>query len=529
MHRSLRSPKRKVHFMSGMRMASSHENLAGLDMRDLTSDADISMESLSPIMQVKSDRRSTGFRRLPSSTMHVESAMNDSGNGLDNIIAELDEGIAELTDQPHILSSQNSTLTSKSNSSAHSQLPNKFQGQLETVEEILRNARQSAAMEFQQEQKGDKVSPADRLRQSMSQQIPVKHCSSKGTQCGMLLPKYHTRGESKCIRCKDCGIFYTPASFLKHFHDQFGRREDCDALVLQLNVENPTGKEIRLWEEFQLKISQKSPRKRPAVFTDSLMLSKCRRQNNIMDVSGIQEEEEGKVFAEGEFSDGFNPPMTGITMDDSVLSRHSGTPRRERRPSAPGLLIRKAVSTTDLDKASSFQNKPVIMGSQPKNSNPRSKKNTLQKYLPLDMIDVTRMSTDPAKMNLRSQGSLRRSNSLSNISSIANGTFSPVERNESLQTSKGLHPADIQQVLPNLDKEDPLYILQTAQELISLATNKLGNSGDSVWAEKLQQERTLRQQAEERVKHLERLLQEEKRRREILESEIRTYKTQINS
>ena len=94
-------------------------------------------------------------------------------------------------------------------------------------------------------------------------QLPVKHTNQHGTQIGILLPKYHIHPQSKCIMCRDCGIFFSHDSFLRHFHDNIGRRKDCQSTMLELGIDNPGVHQLKLWDDFLAKLrgeSNKRPR-----------------------------------------------------------------------------------------------------------------------------------------------------------------------------------------------------------------------------------------------------------------------------
>ncbi|KAI8496077.1 hypothetical protein Bbelb_264930, partial [Branchiostoma belcheri] len=70
---------------------------------------------------------------------------------------------------------------------------------------------------------------AERLQSTMGEQLSIKHVSEYGVQQGSLIPKYQTRSDSKCIMCKTCGIFFSPSAFLKHLHDEYGKRIESTA------------------------------------------------------------------------------------------------------------------------------------------------------------------------------------------------------------------------------------------------------------------------------------------------------------
>ncbi|XP_006811555.2 uncharacterized protein LOC102803204 [Saccoglossus kowalevskii] len=483
-------------------MASSSQ----LDLRDLSNHADISMENMSPmtvhVRPSRNLRTSPKFRRINQN-------LDDSGSGLDSIIAELDTELAKLTDQPILASSQKLTRSERFLSSLrshNSQVIPSDEGSCGDSNDV------ESEMEIE-ENVCEALNASDRLRRNMSQQLPVKHCSSKGTQLGVLLPKYHTRSESKCIRCKDCGIFFSPGAFLCHFHDEYGRREECNANVIQLNIENPSSNQIQLWEDFQLRIRLKSPRKRSSVFTDSLF-SKHRRQTTGSD-SNLHKNLVAALLDSAE---------SNLSMDDSALPRQPVIMKRERRPSAPGILVHKTVNNTEPNENSSplLLNRPVIMGSQNRSSF-KTNKNTLQKYLP------PRISTDSLKLNLRSHGSLRRTSSLNNITNENNDDLGKNPPSWLHENNK--HSETSEKVFQNAsDKEDPVYILQTAQELISLAASKFERSTEitNEWQERYENEKQQRIKSEERVKNLERLLHEERKQRESLENQIQALKTCID-
>lgn len=95
-------------------------------------------------------------------------------------------------------------------------------------------------------------------------QLPVKHTNQIGTQIGILLPKYHIHPQSKCIMCRDCGIFFSHDSFLRHLHDNIGRRTDCQSSMLELGVDNPGVQQMKIWDDFVAKLKgEEASHKRP--------------------------------------------------------------------------------------------------------------------------------------------------------------------------------------------------------------------------------------------------------------------------
>ena len=94
---------------------------------------------------------------------------------------------------------------------------------------------------------------------SVGLKLPVKHVTQLGTQRGLFVPKYHVHNHSKCIMCKDCGIFFSYDAFLGHSHDKHGRkRHRPQASSLELDDENPNTQQMKTWQEFLAKIGQKA-------------------------------------------------------------------------------------------------------------------------------------------------------------------------------------------------------------------------------------------------------------------------------
>ena len=89
---------------------------------------------------------------------------------------------------------------------------------------------------------------------SGSSQLTVRHTSSKGTQEGVLFPKYQVDSTSKCIMCKDCGIFFSHDAFLHHLHDVYGKRVECYGQFVELAVDAPNLEQLQLFQDFLAKL-----------------------------------------------------------------------------------------------------------------------------------------------------------------------------------------------------------------------------------------------------------------------------------
>ena len=87
-------------------------------------------------------------------------------------------------------------------------------------------------------------------------QLPVRHTSTKGTQEGLLFPKYFTDTSSKCIMCKSCGIFFSHDIFLRHLHDAYGKRVECYGQCIELSADVPNKDQILTFQEFLATLSK---------------------------------------------------------------------------------------------------------------------------------------------------------------------------------------------------------------------------------------------------------------------------------
>ena len=87
-------------------------------------------------------------------------------------------------------------------------------------------------------------------------QLPVRHTSLKGTQEGVLFPKYCLDVSSKCIMCKACGIFFSYDVFLCHLHDMYGKRVECQGQEIELAIDVPSKEQILAFQEFLVKFGQ---------------------------------------------------------------------------------------------------------------------------------------------------------------------------------------------------------------------------------------------------------------------------------
>ena len=87
-------------------------------------------------------------------------------------------------------------------------------------------------------------------------QLPVRHTSLKGTQEGVLFPKYCLDVSSKCIMCKACGIFFSYDVFLCHLHDMYGKRVECQGQQIELATAVPSKEQILAFQEFLVKFGQ---------------------------------------------------------------------------------------------------------------------------------------------------------------------------------------------------------------------------------------------------------------------------------
>ncbi|XP_066273882.1 uncharacterized protein [Branchiostoma lanceolatum] len=283
---------------------------------------------------------------------------------------------------------------------------------------------------------------AERLQSTMGEQLCIKHVSEYGVQQGSLIPKYQTRSDSKCIMCKTCGIFFSPSAFLKHLHDEYGKRIESTAQVLQLDLESPSEEQYKMWMDFQLKLKGSLYRKRALAMQELGIMSPelkrfCGNNESPMSLTTANVGRRNNISCE-------TPPSSMLANHNQGAMMTNGLPQLPQ----PLNLVRKL--------------------SPPVNTH--------------------------AGTNGNSHG----------------------EHHDSHPTAEG----------PTFKREDPVCILETAQELLALAAHKLrrvreqeeGADHVGEWKTRYLQEKTSREQAEERIKQLEELLEREQKMRSHLEA-----------
>lgn len=112
--------------------------------------------------------------------------------------------------------------------------------------ELFSKRQDRLSQERRTDNKENRVTDSDKL--------PVYHRGPHGEQLGTLIVRHHAQKDSKCIQCRNCGIFFTVASFLKHCHDQYGKRIQCNGVHLQLGLDRPTSQQREAWGTFQKKM-----------------------------------------------------------------------------------------------------------------------------------------------------------------------------------------------------------------------------------------------------------------------------------
>ncbi|XP_033108807.1 uncharacterized protein LOC117110272 isoform X2 [Anneissia japonica] len=346
-------------------------------------------------------------------------------------------------------------------------------------------------------------------------QIPVKHYSASGTQAGSYYPKYQVYKESKCISCQDCSIFFSPSAFLKHCHDKkLGTRVECNATQLELATDNPGIHQKKLWEEFQSKISGNG-------------MQIYGEKDRILKSSPVSFRSSGKTYTDNRFhwkTNGSSNSLNGTIHNDVLASRRllqstqniiQGSAEKARRRYDSRKDIMSSVShLTDESLEFDVAKQPVIKVSSSSVAQPSARK-SLQKYL-----------SDGKDFKL---GSLKLSDSSLLSDNMTSARFLDNEistyklddpRDDPSEKKAGQSFATSEQKLMSsyagshgdnksddnhhgdLNKEDPLKILQTAQELLHLASASLQKQqSQSVidWEERYQSEKKLRRKVEQKL------------------------------
>ncbi|XP_072166714.1 uncharacterized protein [Diadema setosum] len=456
-------------------------------------------------------------------------------------------------------------------------------------------------------------------------QLPVKHTNQIGTQVGILLPKYHIHAQSKCIMCRDCGIFFSHDSFLRHLHDNIGRRRECQSTMLELGIENPGVQQMRLWEEFLSKLrgeSIKRPRTSsfdPGTATLGMPPSRNHSEGALnTHVAGQPSQSQHPVThysprtsmysvrrspprahtPQSSYPSQSSPQRPPSTEASSIveLNRNiqdtvdaserllretshylaSTQKSRHRRNRSVNLDLKPAptppVGSKPLASRSLFDSGPAAAQShQP----PASAQSDQLRPLALEPSDIashpendngystdgisrdarTLAGGDPSTAGHNSGNSLRSqhrhfsdrpngSRGLGNPPPVVKSEHPPQPDN----TSQFPFPPSIIAPKTGYDlkkyqKEDPLFILQTAQELLALASHRvqamkeegsLGNGmqtppspgRDNEFLQLYHEERSKRRKYETQLQEMQDALKEEQRQRKELEIQLRALKLQ---
>ncbi|XP_071964457.1 uncharacterized protein [Antedon mediterranea] len=378
---------------------------------------------------------------------------------------------------------------------------------------------------------------------SFNVQIPVKHTSAAGSQTGTYYPKYQVYKESKCISCKDCSIFFSPSAFLKHCHDhKLGTRIECNAINIELATDNPGVQQQKLWDEFQIQINGMGVQSHGE--RDRILTSNIPFKNSV------------KTIPDNRFSwreNGSGDSLNGSIHSDVLASKRllqstqnliQGSAEKAKRRFNSRKDIMTSVSDLsngmlDIDGAK----QPVIKMYSTSSGQPPSARKSLQKYLsnekdyklgilklsdsslPSDnkLLDNTR---DTRHFDLRS--STNRTDSLVTSNTIQHEGLLDYTAEECSFIDNHIEK-HIDNHKQN-DKEDPVKILQNAQELLQLASEKIQKQqSQSVinWEERYEDEKKLRRKVEQKLNAVQDQLHLEQQRRQELEIELRALKLQL--
>ncbi|XP_063955834.1 uncharacterized protein LOC129262462 [Lytechinus pictus] len=444
-------------------------------------------------------------------------------------------------------------------------------------------------------------------------QLPVKHTNEIGTQIGILLPKYHVHPQSKCIMCRDCGIFFSHGSFLRHLHDNIGRRTDCQSSMLELGVDNPGVQQMKLWDDFLAKLKGEEG-------------SHARPRTSSYDLNGVT----SNVALEGNHyrssSDSFSSTqpiqprrpamhysprtsMRGVqrslpTTKGSQLVGPSGNspPNSSSEASSISDLNKNIQNTVDAserllretsqylastEKSRHRRNRSITMDLHSKSEHPEGKSQASRSLFGSQSSHVAphqqnRPREHSSKAILSPSGTQNENGNTDGIQTarfpqdsriFAGGDLPSNTSNPDTRSTSQGNPSSVNamrvasSVLPQgeagsrfrfpvlngdlleeqnqqnstKDKQDPLFILQTAQELLTLASHRIqilkdvaaGGNGvpkspgrDDEFLKLYHEERSKRRKFEAQIQQLQESLQEEQKQRKELEIQLRALKLQ---
>ncbi|XP_071794707.1 uncharacterized protein [Asterias amurensis] len=394
-------------------------------------------------------------------------------------------------------------------------------------------------------------------RSSMGCKLQVKHVTQLGTQCGLLVPKYHVHNHSKCIMCKDCGIFFSYDAFLGHSHDKHGRkRHRPQAPALELDEEHPNTEQIGMWQEFIFKIGQTAGSK-SVVDGDN-------RKSSHADYHRVKVREtnpssnEENIHSGGTFLSDFDKNIQeSVSASERLLREtsqylHSSTEklrhRRQKSLRNHQLLPKTLLQDDPLSTSASKHVQPVIKDLHSGPSSRRANRKFLEKYLEKSR-DSFQLLTDSMTMSSKTDSlrvgedsvlhpeldPIRDSSSGVGVEReihLGGGGDAVQKATSPRPVSPGKTPQGKSKMLQeHFNRNDPLFIVQTAQELLNLAALKMqekeqNSPGGIDWQKKYEAERELRKEQDKRIRELEGLYQEEMKRRQNAEVQLRAMRLQ---
>ncbi|XP_072038052.1 uncharacterized protein [Amphiura filiformis] len=423
-------------------------------------------------------------------------------------------------------------------------------------------------------------SPAQNDNASIAQ-LPVRHSSMKGTQDGLLFPKYFIDSTSKCIMCKACGIFFSHNVFLRHLHDAYGKKVECYGQFIELAIDVPNKEQILAFQGFLTKLGRSqeatgvvtelhqqksgSPARNanlqtpskpsqapPNTWTQDIQETVLASEKLLKETSdylrtsakkmqhrrknSIQLKELPILSKDG---DAQRTHLVNDKPNETVPVIKTQNPHRTSKKSLQNLFSSDQTSKKVDYKAS-------LMSSNPKYDLPRSvivknSENTTSAIVNENIIISSDVHHDPAvTRHLRDSlqvGSLQSrpsdgsgdAKTSGDVVASRNGEGGDDGRmttDELAMSRRSEFPPLIQE-----KKNDPVYILQTAQDLITLATQKIHQPQkqsiqDNDWYSRYQAEHTLRLKCEASIVELQGMLTAEQNQRRELEIQLRALRLQ---
>ncbi|XP_022105213.1 uncharacterized protein LOC110987088 isoform X2 [Acanthaster planci] len=416
----------------------------------------------------------------------------------------------------------------------------------------------------------------EQMHASTGIKLPVKHITSLGTQRGTLLVRYLTHRHSKCITCQDCGIFFSQDAFLAHSHDRHGRkRHRHQADILELDVENPSSQELRSWEEFLSKTGQKARTTESSLASASLDLGIRKGDYNLEPSTGSQISAEKPTHRQTDehvnkghtlLSDFDKTVQDTVNASERLLKEtsqylHSSAEklRHRRQRSLKNYQFHPASLPDDLPSnpvSSTEHVQPIIKDASTSSQNPkRPHRKFLEKYFEksrdsfqlLTDSMASRSTSKPDSLGLEartSTGGPQQESSMLGSGEIkrdvaedggkggGDADRQAVDHISARPTSPGKTPLGKSIILQeHFDRNDPLFIVQTAQELLTLAAHKMQerqqkSPGGIDWQKRYEFEKERNREKDKRIRELEGLLEAEQRKRQDAEVQLRAIRLQ---